>query len=1009
MRHRRLAVPISYVHLVLAAIVMMAWTAGATAQEPAARPQREAKNTPIAKPPLPKVRYWTTQWSFKEMNVAKLAKQLESIGIDTGLTLQGKVTVQFDVGIPMTAIGDGAAYRFDGTLSSPSLIVDGVQLKDLNTSIVYRDGVATLENLNSLVVDRKGMSQPPGQISGRATVLLVPAGDVTADLEVKGISLAPIAALVNKFTQQHDERLLQGGELSGKVKLRVPLSSVDRIETYQLDGNVTGKGLKLSDLPPADFDTGRVQITNGKLLLDAFSMMARRGEETKDSIQILAKASVPLTDKGEFQFELAGDNLPVGTVARMLTQPQATSTNHVAEGKLDLHLTGKGRLRENLQNSTWDLRGAVASPGLAIAGFDLGTLEHNIHLTPTEFNLTPKRKPENLPTTFRLKQFHSNYSITDESLVINGIDASLFDGRLMGSANVPLGSTGDLVVKLNLDKIRRSIALPIASRSTMTLTTVFSGDLDWTVPIDAVDQPVEHQGRAKISLQNITLGSTDIGNLELRVAAQAGEVSLTADGKVFDGTVKVETNAAMQANDHWSNIRRRLTKTMLNFGDVSIGSLLTLATGNRANLMGLASGEVVVSGFNGNVTSMAAIPNADITFELSSVSHRSRLISRALRLRGKLERGIFSIDSFVGDYAGGTARVEGRVYLVDPKSTLRPKADLRLSASRVTLDRGLWFLGDLANDYQGRASVTATVAGYGESIRVRGSVDGRELVFYGLRLGSAHSGIAADADIGHQSWKLRFPSVRSSLGGGQVEGELSLGSPRSGGRGVDFISRWRTRRVDFFRLTTQLGKSNSLAHGEITGDLALRGKSIRSIDDLAGRFDFKLGQTRGAAIPGLIGVSRFLGPASLATQTFDVGAANGMIGGGAVVIDEFWMGSDTALVQADGKIFIRSGRMDLNAMIATGDYRDIVANFAQLAQQYALRSVLPTSAILDISELLRDRTLVVGVTGTMQAPIVRLRPVETFREETARFLLREGQRLILTGVAAEAVTGFNIK
>ncbi|MDA8745377.1 AsmA-like C-terminal region-containing protein, partial [Rubripirellula amarantea] len=347
--------------------------------------------------------------------------------------------------------------------------------------------------------------------------------------------------------------------------------------------------------------------------------------------------------------------------------------------------------------------------------------------------------------------------------------------------------------------------------------------------------------------------------------------------------------------------------------------------------------------------------------------------------------------------------------LVDSSQKIHPRSDLWISANRIVLDRGLWFLGDVAEDYRGRGSLTATVNGYQESVRVRGSANGTDLSLFGLPLGKAHSGIAADANLTQMSWTLRFPSVRSTQGGGQVQGELALSSTRRGGRGVDLESRWRTRRVDFSKLTKQLGRSSSIAQGELTGDLTLNGKSIQSLDDLRGRFGFQLGQTRGASIPGLVGVSQFLGPISLVNQTFDVGEVNGVIGGGAITIDEFWIGSDTALVQADGKVFIRSGRMDLNALIATGDYRDIAADFSQLARRYALRSLLPTSAILDITELLRDRTLVVRVIGTVQDPIVRVQPIDTFREEAARFLLREGQRLIVAGVTAGAASELDMK
>lgn len=99
--------------------------------------------------------------------------------------------------------------------------------------------------------------------------------------------------------------------------------------------------------------------------------------------------------------------------------------------------------------------------------------------------------------------------------------------------------------------------------------------------------------------------------------------------------------------------------------------------------------------------------------------------------------------------------------------------------------------------------------------------------------------------------------------------------------------------------------------------------------------------------------------------------------------------------------------MDMEALIATGDYRDLSVDLQRIAQQYLLRTLLPGSVILDISDLLRDRTLVVRVFGRLDHPIVRLQTVETFREETARFLIRESGRLILTGAGVGVASGIN--
>ncbi|EMI40508.1 AsmA family protein [Rhodopirellula sp. SWK7] len=968
-----------------------------------------AQQKPNPAPPVPaQPKYWTTNWSFDDIDIGKMADRLGKIGIETGLEMQGTVSVHFEVGIPINALRDGAAYRFDGTLTSPSLVIDGVLMNDLRTTVTYRDGVATLEDLSSMVVDKNSKQQSSGSVKGKATVGLVPRKDVTAEITVTDLAIAPLANLLAKYLGQSNNTLPSDGSFSGDVNFRVPLKTVSDITTYQLDGTLSGRGLRVANLPPADFDARRVRIEDKKLLIENFSLDARANNRSDQRVRLLGNANLPLSTNGDFEIELLGDDIPVGTVAGLFANQNEANSGTLVRGKLDFRVTGSGRMHENLEQSNWNVRGSLASPQLSIAGVDLGTIEHHVELTSNEFNIVPIRDTADLPKSFRIGELKSRYSISDETLRIEQIDATIFDGRLSGSATMPFSESGTVLANFDIANIQPRIELPVAGRR-VSMSAAFDGNVDWQVPLASVDQPSTHQGQFEFSLSNATIGEAAIGNLQGSASVQSGDISLSAKGKFFDGTVAVQTTANMQANDRWSDLPTRLATSKIEFNNVSLHRFYEVATGSRIDLTGLASGNVTVNDWHLNSGPGWQLPSAEIRLTLSRVSHRSRLLSRSMRLDGRLRKNAFEIVSLVGDYADGDARVRGRVYLFDEKRTMRPRADLHASASRINLAKGLWFLGDVANDFQGRASLSATISGYHDSIRLRGNADGRDLVLYGLPLGNAHSGLAADANVTRQSWQLRFPSVRSRQGGGQVDGELSLASTRRGGRGVDLESRWHTRRVDFVRLTQQLGQSTSVAKGEITGDLTLNGNAIESVDDLTGRFRFALGQTRGAAIPGLIGVSRFLGPVSLVNQRFDVGEAKGVIGAGAVTFDEFWVGSDNALVQADGRVYIRSGRMNLNALIATGDYRDIAANFTQLAQQYALRSLLPASAILDVSELLRDRTLVVNVIGTLQDPIVRVQPVQTFREEAARFLLREGQRLILTGITAGTIDSLDGK
>lgn len=959
-----------------------------------------------AKEAQPAQRYWQSQWEFEDVDVGKLASRLKSIGIDLGLELQGDVTVKFDVGIPLTALTDGAAYRFDGKLSSPKLTVNRLELERLQTEVTYRNGLATLTELKCSVADamRSTPQKSEGKLSGSGTLQLVPQGDATASLDVQSVGIAPLSNLIADYFATTQSLLPKSGQVSGNVQLQTPIKSIQDVSTYTLDGTLTGVNLAIGELPPANVSIDTVMIRRGVLDVSGVDVRAQSNRGRRTDMRFVGKVNIPLTNRGPFKFEIAADDLPMTELTSMLMQQFEFADTAMIRGKLDFQMRGQGELVGNLDESRWNIGGAIASPSIRIAGVDLGSIEHDLIFTPKKFALQPRRQNSTLPDRFQLQTLKAEYRLNETSFNLTSIAAEIFGGTVSGSASLPRDDQSNLETSLSWSGIRPQWQLKMGGAIRPTVQATLAGNVQWQVPAGKFSEPVAHLGTATMTASDLSIGEQPVGQLNVNVAANSGDIYLKVAGELFGGTVKAATNANLAEGDGWSDLGQRLQSPQLQFDAVSLSEVLDVRVGllpgsSKLNLTGQATGQISIETETPDRLDHR-IPPASVTLELLNVNHQSRLLSRRIKLNGRLEQNTFRVQSLVGDYAGGTVRSNGRIYLLDSQKKFHPRVDLRLSASRVKLDQGLWFFGEPATQLQGLASITATIGGYTESVRGRGSVSGRELAAYGIPIGTAHSALVANANLNSLKWGLTFPSIRSSAGGGQIEGELMVSSARNSG--FDLSSRWKTRRVDFFRLTNQIGRSSSLARGEISGEMSLRGKSIRKVEDLSGRFDFQLGRTRGSAFPGLIAASQFLGPVSIANQSFDVGQAKGVIGKGSVVIDEFWIGADNALVQADGKVNLRSGRMNLNVLIATGDFRDIAANFTQLAQRYALRSLLPTSAIISVTELLRDRTVVLAVLGTAANPIVRLRPIETFREEAARFLLREGQRLIVAGIFAEA-------
>lgn len=958
-------------------------------ERPAAPPQQQ--------------RYWSTQWSFEDIDAGKLAARLSRIGIDVGVPLAGRVTVRFEVGVPWTALGDAAAYRFDGTLSSPALRVDDVRFADLSANVVYRDGQATLNQLHATLITNQ--ADTPGVLDGSGTAALVPRGDVSAKLKIDNIALAPIADLIMKVGAKQSNDLVEAGQVSGNVQFTVPLDSISQIESYQLSGGVDGDSLQFRGLPPARLSVRDISIDAGTLNVKKFDLTATADTET---IRLFGAVTVPLDGSGPFQFDVAGDDVPTQTVATLVQSVDADAASDDAftwvDGKLDFQARGTGQFASTMRESRWDIQAAVASPGLRVAGVDLGVLGHDVELTPSTLRIVPKRPVDSLPGAVLIRGLECDYQFQDDALQITSLDARVFGGRLQGSAQIPTNGEDVLIADLKCESLRPTILVPVPTPTMPEFTASLSGDLKWRVPIASLQQPAAHEGTASLSINDMRLAGEPIGQLDLAVSAQEGELTLRGDGKVLDGTVRIDMAATTTPEDRWPDVIGRLQRSNIELSDLSAAQLLFFAGSNRTDISGRISGAM-------RGTSLPSLnsDSASTRFELSvnDLRHRSMLVSRQTSARGGFNGRVLTIDSIVGDYAGGTARASGRVEVEPIGSGTQLRTDLTARVDRIDLQSGLFFVPTVSDYIGGKCSGTVRLSGTGYALRVRGNVIGRQFLLADIPLGTAHSGIYVDADVLTNRWKLRLPTITASIGGGSLEGELAVSSSHRTTGGVDLASRWKTRRVDFFRLSDQLGQATSLATGEITGELTLGGKSVRSIDDVAGRFRFRLGETRGGAVPGLVGVSQWLGPVSLATEKFDVGEANGVIGNGVLTMDEFWLGSDAALIRADGRIYLRSKRMDMEALIATGDYRDLSVDLQRIAQQYLLRTLLPGSVILDISDLLRDRTLVVRVFGRIDHPIVRLQTAETFREETARFLIRESGRLLLTGAGVGVASGIN--
>lgn len=107
-------------------------------------------------------------------------------------------------------------------------------------------------------------------------------------------------------------------------------------------------------------------------------------------------------------------------------------------------------------------------------------------------------------------------------------------------------------------------------------------------------------------------------------------------------------------------------------------------------------------------------------------------------------------------------------------------------------------------------------------------------------------------------------------------------------------------------------------------------------------------------------------------------------------------------VFADGSVALRGGRMNVDAIISTGDFAVSGNVLMALAQRYALTAAGPLGVVNQVNQLASGRTIYVHVGGTVARPHVRLRPLETATRGVVETAL---QQLLGQPLPAETVGG----
>ncbi len=926
------------------------------------------------------IRYWTTNWNFEEIDVAKLNDRLDKIGLSLPIAMTGEVSVKLKVSVPLNALTDSTKYRIEGTAKSQQLTLEQLVLDQFQADIRLRDGVMivdeiqavmkTAENQNSTLAN----SDSGGSLKGAARIEISPLGKISAELNANSVPIKPLHDLILAFS--NNDQLPISGTATGMIKWNAPVDEIRDLSQWQATANLWIDQLVRGEHVPLDVVTSEMTISKGVLRADNLKVTSAQAKE----LLAFVRGEVELAGRNRFALAIRADDLPLGAIAGIAGIPET----QFASGMMDLDATASGELSA----MQWKVKGRVASPNLNVVGFDLGLVEHSIEFDQRHFLVQPITRTERAADSLAIDRISAEYELKESQIVLSDIAANVFGGTVSGEAAIDRNGAHPSHVDLQWSGLNPTFNANLFSLANVEITAKSSGKVDWKIPAGQWDQPANQSGTATVGLSSIQVGSSNVGAINVQLNNQSGDFQLSASGTLFGGEVTITTTRSVSGAASWQDI---LTPPDgLDPGDLDLSAdgvqieALVNAIPKRVHSIDpwrqLRGRVNVRSRLRG---SRAGGFESEFSAQLSSLSIGDIVLTRELQLKGSTKDGMLTLADALGSYAGGRLSARGR-WRLDGGDGLM---DVQVAA--IDARKSLFLISEtVANQVEGKLSAQLHLVGSEDSIRIRGAVQASDAVVAGFPLGDTHSGVIGSYSLGHGAWSAEFPAVVGTVAGGRFTGDAHL---RSSYRASRFAlqSKWSFNRVDFAELMLQAGGSqSSIASGQAKGELVLEGDSIAGISDLRGSFKTELDGTESYAIPGLKEAQRFLGAIPLAGIRVEEGRMNGTIAGGRARIEEFVIRSPQLRLWAEGSVLLSNQRMDLEAVVSTGNFRSNQLVDAYL-QTVAISYVEPIAILIRVNRLLSNRTIYVDVNGTLSDPTLRLKPLATLRDEVARYVLSE--------------------
>lgn len=922
-------------------------------------------------------RYWNLSWSWDKVDVGKLIDRLDSVGLEIPVDAKGDATVDVQVGIPLNALRSPEKYRLKGKIAAKRLEVDKLVCEDFSALINVDNGVAELTRLQTTLGSTE--KDGSGSVTGSAQLQFAPRGRFSADLVVDKVNVTPIHQVYLAAVDESKTTAF-GGRVDGSVKFSAPFDELSDVATWSLDGDISLQDFRSDQFPPINLATGPIKIVDG----DLQARDVRVVTSGSNASTLMLAVHAELKELRRFELAVVGDDIPITEIANLFS----AGGTPIASGQIDLDLKASGKLGNGkLAELSWQVDGQLASPSLNVAGVDLGLLEHTIHFDPARLVIEPIEASD--VESLKLNRLAANFKLSADSLTLESLDAELFGGGVAGQASWSLQDTGQHRVDLKWHDLSLRVNTAMFTPVGVEVGANTSGSIDWRVPVAGIAQIDQHRGELDVKLSDIMLGDAVVGTLVATAKAKGDTLAVDAKGELLGGEFSIQTSKQIAPGMTWSQLTDVPSTGEVVVSGVQVAKALALIPEASKPKILRRRWEAQMS------SKLDWSTNETVDFRwatnliVENVLLDGVVLVRRLEADARLVDERIVLDQLVGLVAGGRVDANGGARF-DSANGRFGDAQLSVRLAHLSLTDLLSPVStNLSEQLIGKLSGRITVSGSDRNrVAIRGSSRLTNANLFGLQIDEVHGSLSGWVTNTFDRWRFDLDTISGVAGDGRVTGDLMLKSANRPSK-VDLRSNWQMQRVDFAKVIRGTESvAGTLGDGRLSGGLTLHANRVVGPGDLFGRFDFQLDGSDAKSIPGLSEAQNLLGPVSLAGVRFDDGKAKGVIGGGRATIQEFWLHSPQVMVWAEGAVLLANQRLDLEAVIATGDF-DASSTLLSTLGLVAIEYATPIGLLIEINQLLSNRMVFLDVVGPSRDPELRLKPLETIREAAATFFLQQ--------------------